>query len=168
MSGGSLAGILKEIEAGSGNWSPEASSAFKAKAKAVSAAPEADLLLGVIAGLDGDLEEMERRLEGALANAGGDPALLCQCGKALYNAGDFSRCVQALMPVADEEKEAALLMGLACRALGLERKAGHYLRLAGADPGANPPASPRQEGALREVRESFERDMEIWRSLSIR
>lgn len=101
-------------------------------------------------------------------------AKACEHARKLLMAGDYGGAINALLPYAEQDKEAAGLMGECLRELGMEGKAVHYFAIAGSDrSGANSPCQPENRkrfisGAMARLEQSLTEDREIWQSLSSR
>ncbi len=161
-----------------GSWSPHSAAYFESEALTIRRSDIAggDMLLGIIAGANGDIAELHKRFGNSLACKEGDAVTMSNYGLALYNNGLFSQAVQILQSVAEEDNFSSEVMALSCLALGLTNKARHYYRHAGhTEEEFNLlcakkkfPESKETEKGFDAVYESFDRDEALWKSLSTR
>lgn len=160
-------------------WSPQTAATFEKEALnlRLSDLAEGDTLLGIIASANRQLPEMHKRFRNALAIREEDPAILRYYGLALYENGLFSQAVQVLQAAPEDDSFASEVMALSCLALGLSHKAKQYYLGAGhteedfqrlcATKQDFPESEEAQKG-FAAVYESFDRDYELWKSLSMR
>lgn len=160
-----------------GKWSSSLAQYFENEAYKVREADiaEGEMLLGVISGLNGNIEDMRKRFKNAMAYKPNDPIIKFNYGNSLFNNDFFSQAIQVLLPIAEINKDAALIIGLCCHALGLENKSAQYFEMAEVAPDvlqtiiSKPlPESKLVNTAMDNVHASFTRDKEIWQSLSTR
>ena len=95
-------------------------------------------------------------------------------GFSLFLCGDYGGAIQMLSPYADNDKQAAMLVAIACRRMGLNSRADYYFDLSGENEPCN---NARQSSSMRiafigaamqTVENSFVEERGIWESLSRR
>ncbi len=135
---------------------------------------DGDMVLGIIAANRGDIDEMHRRFKNAKAFNGDTAAIDYNYGFSLFLCGDYGGAIQMLSPYADNDKQAAMLVAIACRRMGLNSRADYYFDLSGENEPCN---NARQSSSMRiafigaamqTVENSFVEERGIWESLSRR
>lgn len=138
---------------------------------------DGDMLLGILASIEGKEAETRKRFINSLAYAGNNTGpIVYNYGQALLRLGLFGEAAQALLEMAELDKDCAELMFVACVALGLRAKAKYYYLKAGKpeddfdkcyNTNKNTPSAAR-DMAFQAIHESFAREPKIWAELSKR